>query len=295
VNAPLPLRDGVAPSYVWLPAGDWPNMLAFLLSRFPAVDPAVWRSRLQRSEVVTQSGAVLSASSPYCARERIFYYREIHDESRVPFEAGILYQDAHILVADKPHFLAVTPGGKFLHETLLVRLKKQTGLVDLTPLHRIDRETAGLVLFSHNAASRAAYHALFLHQAMHKTYEALTDGPGAVALPPVYRSRLEPGDPFFLTRQVDGASNAETHIELLERDGTQALYRLHPITGRKHQLRVQLSALGRPIVNDRFYPVPVADGTPDDYQRPLKLLARAIAFTDPLSGQAHRFQTDRVL
>lgn len=295
MKAPLPMRDGVAPSYLWLPPGSWPDMLAFLLAQFPDVDPSIWLRRLQRGEVLNQFGQALAPDSPYRHGDCIFYYREIDDEAVVPFAESIVYQDEHILVADKPHFLAVTPGGKFLQETLLVRLRKKTGLADLTPVHRIDRETAGLVLFSHNPSSRTAYHGLFHQRTIEKTYEALTDGPGAIDLPAIYRSRLETGEPFFLTRQVPGEPNSETHIQLLQQQGTQALYRLHPITGRKHQLRVQLAALGRPIVNDRFYPIAVPDGTPDDYQHPLKLLARAISYIDPIDGQPRRFESLRVL
>jgi tRNA pseudouridine32 synthase/23S rRNA pseudouridine746 synthase len=292
---PLPIRDGVAASHIWLQPGQWPDMLTFLLAQFPDVSELTWQSRMQRAEVRNQHGAIVAPDSRYCVGDCIFYYREIDDETPVPFEESILYQDEHILVADKPHFLAVTPGGRFLHETLLVRLKKKTGLADLTPVHRIDRETAGLVLFSHNPASRAVFHGLFQQRTIHKTYEALTDGPGEITLPAIYRSRLVPGNPFFLTQEAEGAPNSETHISLLRQSGTQALYRLSPITGRKHQLRVHLAALGRPIMFDRFYPQAVAEGTPDDYLHPLKLLARAIEYIDPIDGRAQRFESARTL
>lgn len=317
--SPLPVRDGVAASHLWLQRGDWPDMLHFLLAQFPEVGATTWHSRMQRGEVRNQAGVCIQPASPYSAGDCLYYYREIDDEPIVPFDEYVIYRDDHILVADKPHFLAVTPGGRFLHETLLVRLKKKTGLEYLTPVHRIDRETAGLVLFSHNPASRSAFHALFLQHTIRKTYEALTCGPGRIDLPAIYRSRLEPGDPFFLTREAQGTPNSETHITLLEHSSgitgsmagsttdttrdttasatasTAAYYRLHPITGRKHQLRVHLAALGRPILNDRFYPQAVPDGTPDDYARPLKLLARAIEYPDPHDGRLRCFESTRSL
>lgn len=294
MDAPLPTRDGVAPSYLWLPEGQWPNMLAFLVQRYPAVPAPTWLSRMSRGEVVDGKGVRLQPDSPYRRGDRIFYYRELEVETPIPFEEQILYRDEHILVADKPHFLPVIPSGRFLQETLLVRLKKKTGLDDLTPIHRLDRETAGIVIFSHNVASRGAYQSLFQKREVTKVYEALAGTLPDIEFPLTRRSRLVAGKPFFRMQETEGEANSETAIEIIEQRGDLTLYRLHPVTGKQHQLRVHLAALGIPIVNDAFYP----DALPckgDDVSLPLQLLARSISFADPFSGLARHFESKREL
>lgn len=269
-------------------------MLAFLTEHFPDVIPAIWLSRMARDEVVDEDGVCLRPDSPYRANRRIFYYREIEDEAPIPFEERVIYQDAHILVADKPHFLPVIPSGRFLHETLLVRLKKKLQLPDLTPIHRIDRETAGVIIFSHNIASRGAYQSLFQKRAVHKVYEALAPTLHGRTFPFTYRSRMVEGTPFFRMQEAAGEPNSETHIDLIEQRGAFSMYRLQPVTGRKHQLRVHLAALGVPIVNDAFYP-DLQTLKDDDMSHPLQLLARAIAFDDPISGDRRHFESTRTL
>lgn len=291
---PLPVREGVSPSYLWLPVGSWPNLLAFLTVRFPDVTAATWVSRMAKGEVVDAKGNRLSPDSPYQRGACIFYYRELENETPIPFVEKIIYQDSHILVADKPHFLPVVPSGRFLHETLLVRLKKMTGLSHLTPIHRIDRETAGVVVFSHNPDTRGTYQSMFQKRTMVKVYEALAGTLSGVTFPLTYRSCMVPGTPFFRMRQIDGEPNSETHIEIIESRGDVTLYRLHPLTGKKHQLRVHLASLGIPIINDAFYP----DALPckaDDVSLPLKLLAKSISFHDPFTGEKRYFESARTL
>jgi len=292
----LPLRGGVAASAVGLPAGPWATWLDFFADRFPHVPRGDWLDRLRAGEVCDAQGRPLPPDAAYRAHGKAWYYRSLHDEPRVPFEAEILYRDDHLLVADKPHFLAVTPGGRHLHETLLARLRRDTGLAELQPLHRIDRETAGVVLFSLRREDRDAYHALFRERVVDKEYEAIAPLRDGLALPLVRESRIVQGTPFFRQREVEGEPNASTRLALAETTGGWGRYRLAPRTGQRHQLRVHMAALGIPIRGDAFYPV-VTRGPDedDDHSQPLQLLARGIAFTDPVTGQQRRFESQRRL
>jgi len=249
---------------------------------------------MRNGEVIDGSHQKINVDTPYRKGACIFYYRELAHEFHIPFEETILFQDAHILVADKPHFLPVIPSGRFLHETLLVRLKKKTGLEQLTPIHRIDRETAGIVIFSHNVKTRGKYQVLFQKREVEKLYEALAPALAPEHFPMTYRSHMIEGKPFFRMQEIEGPHNSETHIELIECRGKTALYRLSPTTGRKHQLRVHLAALGAPILNDAFYPhaLPCKE---NDVSKPLQLLAKSISFKDPISDRLHRFDSARNL
>ncbi|MFM2051987.1 MAG: hypothetical protein RL456_24 [Pseudomonadota bacterium] len=297
-----PTREGVGPSRVAVTPGPWSTVQAFLAARLPAVPQAAWAVRLARGEVLDAQGRALAPDAPPPTGQVLWYWRELlHPEPVVPFEAVILHRDAHLLAVDKPPFLPMTPKGRHLHETLLVRMKRATGLDTLVPVHRLDRETAGVVLFSVDPSTRAAYQALFRDRAVHKVYEAVAgwrDDLGA-RLPIVHRSRLaEREDAFMQMHEVPGEPDAQTRIALMARAGDLARYRLEPVTGRKHQLRAHLAALGIPIVGDRIYPVLQPEpppGAPPDWHEPLRLLARSVAFDDPLTGRPRRFESRRAL
>ncbi|MEZ5719848.1 MAG: pseudouridine synthase [Burkholderiaceae bacterium] len=292
--AVLPLRNGVSPSCVALPSAGQGSMLDFLAQRLPAVSRAQWLERLEAAEVVDEYGAVVTPERAFQPGIRLYYYRSLPDEPQLPFEAAVLYQDEHLLVADKPHFMPVTPSGRYLHQTLLVRLKQRLGLAELSPLHRIDRETAGLVLFSVQRSSRGLYQALFRDRQIIKHYEAVAPWRADVAFPREHRSRLEESPQFFRMHEVPGTPNTHTRMDLLEVTGGWARYRLSPITGKRHQLRVHMAALGLPLRNDAFYPV-VNDPPEGDYSSPLQLLAQSLEFTDPLTGERRYFESARSL
>jgi tRNA pseudouridine32 synthase/23S rRNA pseudouridine746 synthase len=290
----LPTKNGVGPSCVGLPQGDWPTITDFLVERFPAITREVWLERMARQLVMDEFGGLVTPERPYPGPMRIYYYRAVDVEARIPFEEAVLYQDDHLVVADKPHFLPVTPSGHYLQETLLVRLKKRLGIDTLIPIHRIDRETAGLVLFSTQPDERNAYQAMFRDHAVTKHYEAIAPWRQDLTWPITRKSRIVEDEPFFRQREVPGPPNSETLMDVIEKYGGLARYALSPVTGKKHQLRVHMNALSLPILNDRMYP-PVAQTPDDDYSLPLQLLAKSIAFTDPVTGQMRHFQSQLTL
>ena len=235
-------------------------------------------------------GAPISAQLRYKEGLRIHYFREVPNETPIPVQETILYADEHLVVADKPHFLPVTPAGEYVEQTLLRRLIRTLGNPHLVPLHRIDRHTAGLVLFSANPESRSAYQSLFPTRKIEKRYEAIAKALPDLELPLVHKSRLVAGEPFFRMQEGPGASNTETRVEVCEKNADLWRYALYPVTGKKHQLRVHMAALGAGICNDPFYPDVLKDAL-DDYANPLKLLAHSLRFADPLTGQERYFES----
>jgi tRNA pseudouridine32 synthase/23S rRNA pseudouridine746 synthase len=290
----LPLREGVSPSCVVLPSQGQGSVLDFLEQRLSGVSRSEWLQRMQAGDVVDEHSAPVLPERPFQGGLRLYYYRHLAHEPDLPFAETVLYQDERILVADKPHFMPVTPSGRYLHNTLLVRLKQRLNLPELSPVHRIDRDTAGLVLFSVQQRTRGSYQALFRDRAITKHYEAVAPWREGTVLPREHASRLEESPQFFRMHEVPGEPNTRTRIELLQTANGWARLRLEPITGKRHQLRVHLAALGLPLRNDPFYPV-VNDPPEGDYSRPLQLLARSLAFTDPLTGEARRFESTRQL
>lgn len=239
-----PTRGGIPASRFQLPPGPWATVLEALCARFPGVDAGTWRERFERGRVLDAEGRPLDVAAPYRRGAEIHYFREVVDEPVIPFAETVVHADAHLVVACKPHFLPVAPTGAYVRETLLTRLVRRLDNPSLVPLHRIDRETAGLVLFSADPASRGRYQALFRERRIRKHYLALAPPLPGLMFPHVHRSRLEPGEPFFRMREAAGEPNSETVIDVVARGEDTWTYRLQPITGHKHQLRVHMAALG---------------------------------------------------
>jgi tRNA pseudouridine32 synthase/23S rRNA pseudouridine746 synthase len=285
--------EGVSSSRVYLPAGrSHTNLLEFFIANFPHIEANEWQARFTEGLVMTSDGEVVAANDPYQANIHLLYFRRLNREPEIPFEETILFQDQHILVADKPHFLPVTPSGLYLHQTLLNRLKKKTGIQTLSPIHRIDRDTAGLVVFSVNPKERAQYQNLFRDRVVKKIYEAIAPYSETLQknLPMIYRSRIEESEHFLQMQEVNGEPNTDTYIELIEQINSWARYRLSPKSGKKHQLRCHLNALNIPIKNDQIYPVLTPYQEYDlDLSKPLQLLAKEIHFDDPITKEPRAF------
>ncbi len=340
IQPPLPTRDGVGASCIALPSvnefapgaigaasinainaetdmHNAANLFAagtiahFLVHQFPAISAHEWSQRMAAGLVVDEHGVAVTPTRAFEAGLRIYYYRALETEPRIPFHEVILFQDEQLVVVDKPHFLPVIPSGRYLQETLLVRLKRKLGIDTLVPIHRIDRGTAGVIVFSVQESTRGKYQQLFATRDVRKTYEAIAPINRALHFPLTHESCLAPDEHFMRMKEIAGEANSQTHFEII-RELTApctnllaptlapsfALYRLRPITGRKHQLRVHCAALAIPIVNDPMYPTflpePARDA-PEDFSKPLQLLARTVEFTDPVTGAVRAFTSARQL
>jgi tRNA pseudouridine32 synthase/23S rRNA pseudouridine746 synthase len=321
-----PSKNGVGPSTVGIPANTSLSAIEYLTSKFKAISLEAWQQRFQDGDILNAEGRVMTPQDSLLHETHIHYYRSVRDEPELPFKAHIIYQDAHLLVADKPHFMPVTPGGRYVQQSLLVQLKQQFNLPDLSPLHRIDRETAGLVLFSVRTQDRNAYQELFRLRQVEKTYEAIACAPEFSPLklefPRIHKSWMTEDTQFFrmceLVNSLDNSDNpitpgpssdsfnSETWMDCIERFSAAdsekpfsltpaqsfAKYLLKPLTGQRHQLRVHMNALGLPLLGDQFYPV-VQRGPDeaDDFKRPLQLLAKTLSFKDPVTGESRRFES----
>lgn len=301
---PLPVRDGLNPTRLVLPHDPasvvrWGTAMAYLLERFPD-DAERLREKVAAGEVVTGRGEPVDETTPYEPRGFLFLYRDPPaDEPPAPAlaEVEVLHRDRDLLVVDKPHLVATMPRGRWVTQTLLVHLRRELDLPELAPAHRLDRPTAGVLVLTVRPQVRGAYQELFAQRRVRKVYEAVAPLPGdGLALPATVRSRIVKHRGTAPALQEPGAPNTESLVDLAARDDARGLglYRLEPHTGKTHQLRLHMASLGLPILHDPFWPVLRPDA-PDDPERPLQLLARSLAFTDPLSGAPRRFESRRTL
>lgn len=271
----------------------YPSVLAFLTERFPKVEQSCWERRIAEGKVLGEDGSPITGAGEYAPQKRLFYYREVLEERIIPFSERILFQNQELLVSCKPHFLPVTPGGPFVNECLLHRLRKTTGNEDLVPIHRIDRETAGIVLFSANKKTRDLYGEMFRAGKVEKSYEAFSAAAGNPG-EWLVENRMVKGEPWFRMKTAPGSVNARSRIRLVEVQHGISRFILNPLTGKTHQLRLHMSGLGFGILNDRYYPE-LQPERADDFDKPLQLLAKTVRFQDPVTGKQMEFESDRKL
>ncbi len=281
------------PSWTHLPAlkEPPPTVLDWLTSRFPRVPRNTWVQRMDRGLVTNDQGVALKASTPYLPHLRLAYYRELEDEPMPPVEIRLVLVDNHLVIADKPPFLPVVPGGKFVRHCLLYLLEERLGIQDLAPVHRLDRATSGLVVFARKPSERGAYGRLFAEGKVQRGYLALAQMPET----PKERhwqvsSRLVRGTPFFRMEAGDGEDNAFTTVELQHSHAGWGHFQLRPESGKKHQLRLHMASLGWPIFGDRYYPELLPE-IPDDAAEPLRLVAKTLSFEDPFTHRRRYFES----
>jgi tRNA pseudouridine32 synthase/23S rRNA pseudouridine746 synthase len=290
LRSPLPQRHGLDAVRLRTPAeGGWATMRDHLVERLPRVSPSRIDAMLREERIVDLDGPI-AVDAPYVPESFLWFHRDLPVETSVPFPIGIVHRDEDLLVVDKPHFLATIPRGQHIVETALVRLRRELDLPALIPAHRLDRVTAGLLMFVVRPERRGAYQTMFRDRSVSKTYEAVAPYDPALALPLMVRSRIVKDRGVICAYEEPGEPNAETQVELLEHRDGLGRYRLSPATGRTHQLRLHMSGLGVPILGDDFYPV-LTDKPLDDFRRPLQLLASTLEFTDPISRRPRRFTT----
>lgn len=285
------------------------TVLEYLILKFPYIDAQIWQQRMVDGKVHWHDGSLITAQSLFAPQQRVYYYREVENEPSIPFKETIVFQDQHILVAYKPHFLAVTPGGAYVNECLQNRLRLSTGIEDLQALHRLDRVTAGLLMFSVNPDTRHRYHGLFEKRQIHKTYQAIAsleggenivdgkniaDGENIVGRQWEIKNRIVQSKQHFRMCITEGEANSHSVIRCLQQSNKKALFELNPVSGKTHQLRLHMQSLGWPILNDKYYPE-LESLSEDNYSAPLQLLAKELRFTDPVTQQPRHFNCERNL
>ncbi len=303
-RSPLPARHGLdaarlrTPDRVGKAGAPWPTMGAWLRHRLPEhVDVA---RMLTDGRFVDDGGRTLHDDDPYVPARYVWFHRDLRDEPEVPGVVHVVHRDERLVVVDKPPFLSTIPRGRHVMQSVVVRMRAALDLPELSPLHRLDRVTSGLLMLATERRWRGPYQSAFEHRRVDKTYLALAPLRADLELPLVVRDHIRKDRGTAQAQVVPGAPvNAETLVELDHEvdgpDGTRlGVYRLTPRTGRTHQLRLHLSGLGIPIVGDPLYPVE-RDVAVDDFRTPLQLLAAEVAFTDPVDGAPRRFRSVRAL
>ncbi|MDN5760557.1 MAG: RluA family pseudouridine synthase [Tomitella sp.] len=301
-RSPLPPREGISATSLRAPGGKSthdknhlpvPDTIGrWLEDEFPEADDEARRSLLSTGDMRDESGRPVNWDDVVIPGGFYFFHRPVPAEERIPFEISVVFEDEDLLVVDKPHFLASTPNGRFVRECVVTRARMDFDQPDLVAIHRLDRVTAGLLILSKRPETRGRYQRLFQDRTVTKTYRALAPTPPeGLEFPLTKESRLVKPRGGRQVLEVEGEPNAFSRITFMREHGTVGEYALEPLTGKTHQLRVHMNALGLPILGDPVYPV---DRSPDpyDFSAPLQLLAASIGFDDPLTGRPRRFESE---
>lgn len=293
-RSPLPQRHGLDAAWVRTPGSDkedtlrWATMRDFLMDRLPA--KAMVADMLKAGEFVDQAGRSWRGDEAFRPHAFVWFHRPLAPETPVPFPIKVLEVNDRFVVVDKPHFVATTPRGAHVQQSALVKMRLALDMPELAPAHRLDRLTAGVLVFTARREYRGAYAGVFQSRGAVKTYEALAPCDPSLEFPRRIIGRIEKRRDSLQAELVPGEPNTETLVEIVEVRGAYAHYRLSPVTGKTHQLRVHMASLGLPILGDSLYPT-IMNVPMDDFSSPLQLIARRLSFTDPIDHTLRDYES----
>ncbi len=295
-RSPLPVRNGLNSAWVRTPSeGEWRSLRDFLVWKIPRLSETRIDEMFAEGRFVDEKGTVLPHDTPYLNNRFVFFHRDLPDETPPPGELLVLYQDERIVVLDKPHFWSTIPRGQHVLYSATVQARRMLDLPELSPAHRLDRSTAGVLLCTKYRKFRAHYQLLFEHREVSKTYEAIAPVKDDLQFPVEVKSHIAKYRGQIRAVELpDEEPNSHTLIELEETRSGLGRYKVTPYTGKTHQIRLHFNSLGIPLIGDAFYPV-LLENNVHDFSSPMQLLAKSLEFDDPISGQPMKFTSSRML